>query len=126
MKQIRAIYKDRIANAGSGMSTAFRVFGKRKLAGSISADAKRAERAERDRTLAPYDNIKHTIDDVIHQLDDAKFRLEQYIEEFKASEADTKQEIQASPSDAAAYCTQCGAKIGSADKFCRNCGHQLH
>ena len=129
MKQIRAEYQSKVANAGSGIATAFSLFGKRKVAGSIRADSKRAMRDERDRVLAPYDNVKGRIDNVIHQLDSVKLQLEQRVAETKAEREASKPAPRTSKPKASPkgdqFCTQCGAGVGSSDRFCRECGSKL-
>ena len=53
----------------------------RKTAGSLRADNKRALAAQRDDAIRPYQNIKLTIDDIINQLDQAKARCQELIDE---------------------------------------------
>lgn len=95
LKLVRQHHKEITASAGSGMATALRLFGKRKLAGSISADAKRAARSDRDAATLPYERLKRIIDDVINQLDRAKLNIENWIEEAREEEEATKPPVRA-------------------------------
>ena len=114
IKGIRAEYRDRIANAGSGTAAVFSLFGKRGAAGSIRADAKRAMAAERDAAIEPYETEKFRIDDVLNQLDAAKIQFNDFIRDNKPEQ---------SPGSASGrFCTNCGAKAAKSHKFCAQCG----
>jgi hypothetical protein len=80
-KEIRAQYQDRLTNAGATPSNFASLFGKRKLAGSIRADAKREVSRQRDQQLALYAKIKLSIDDFIVQMDGAKLQLRGYLQQ---------------------------------------------
>lgn len=79
VKTIRMRYQQQMPAAGAGTSTVFSLFGKRKVAGSIRADAKRQLAAKRDREIGGYEQVKATIDDLLLQLDRAKVTVQQYI-----------------------------------------------
>lgn len=81
IKTIRAGYADKMAGAGSAASGVFTLFGQRKTAGSIRADAKRRLKSEQDRQIAPYEQVKLMIDNMINQMDRAKIQLQNYIAE---------------------------------------------
>lgn len=81
IKTIRVGYADRMVGAGATASGVFTLFGQRKTAGSIRADAKRRLKAEQDRQIAPYEQVKLMIDDMINQMDRAKIQLQNYIAE---------------------------------------------
>lgn len=81
IKTIRAGYASRMSTAGAGASNVLTIFGQRKAAGSARADAKRKLKAEQDRQIAPYQQVKLTIDDMINQMDRAKIQLQNYITE---------------------------------------------
>jgi len=83
MSQVRASYQQKMASAGSGGAAVFSLFGKRRSGSSYRADAKRRLRAERDRVLRAYSDIKVAIDDALLQGDAAKLQLQQWIEENK-------------------------------------------
>jgi rRNA maturation endonuclease Nob1 len=118
MKIIRADYSERMATAGAGTSTLMGLFGQRRAAGQLRADAKRRLRAERDATLAPYDEVKLMIDDLLVQMDSAKLQLTGFIEDLKAEE-------QAKKPTTASFCPECGQRVAKTDKFCRACGCAL-
>jgi hypothetical protein len=80
-KEIRAQYQDRQASAGETTSAFASLFGKRKLAGSIRADAKRNVARQRDQQLAPYAKIKLWIDNIIVQVDGMKLQLKSYLQQ---------------------------------------------
>ena len=61
------------------------IFG-RKTAGSMRADDKRALAAERDDSIRPYQELKLTIDAVIHQFDQAKAHCQKLIDEAKGTQ----------------------------------------
>jgi hypothetical protein len=88
IKAIRNAYKQQ--KPGSTGAGILRIFGKRKLAGQLSADAKRQASAERDKQIAPYERVKLLIDDVLAQLDGHKIRLDQLIIEEKQAAASGK------------------------------------
>lgn len=83
MKVIRAHYQEQMPAAGSGVASMFSLFGKRKVAGSIRAGAKRDVAAQRNRALHEYEVLKQTIDDLLLQLEKAKLNFQRYVEEHK-------------------------------------------
>ena len=83
MKSIRSSYQQKMPDAGSGASTVFTLFGKRKVASNIRASAKRAVAADRDHALHDYETVKLTIDDLLVQMERAKLNLQQFIEQNK-------------------------------------------
>ena len=72
IKTIRLEYKDKIANAGSTLGGVFSLFGKRRIGGSIRADAKRGMIKERDSVIFPYEDLKLVIDNYIYSIDNIK------------------------------------------------------
>ncbi len=124
MKGIRAVYQQRMSTAAATSSTVVSLFGKRKLAGQLRADEKRRLRMERDRKLQPYESIKLAIDGILTQIDNAKIKLQAFIEEVKTKEQ-AKKETAKPKSASKNYCPQCGAQVSKSDKFCRECGHML-
>ena len=118
VKQIRHTYADKAANAGQGTAGLFTLFGKRKMAGSIRADAKRSVNRERDAMIAAYERVKLTVDDLLNQTAGVKAEMEAFIAEQKAEAA------QATPRKGG-FCPQCGAKVRKSDKYCAECGTQL-
>lgn len=130
MKAIRAEYRQRVSTAAAGSSAILSLFGKRKLAGQMRAGEKRRLNAERDRKLAPYEDLKLTIDDLLVQMDAAKVRLGNLIEEAKAEEQAQKQasRVRKTTSREGAstkFCPQCGQAVDQSDGFCRECGYRL-
>jgi hypothetical protein len=130
MKNIRANYREKTSTAGEGLSTVSMLFGKKKLAGSIRASAKRSMASERDQILAPYEKLKLDIDALLTKLDSLKTQLENYIQKEKTKEG----KIEGSPISRKAtesqeepktFCPRCSCKIDPNDKFCRNCGQRL-
>ena len=123
IKEIRAGYRDKIANAGSIVDGAFSLFGKRGLGGSIRADSKRAMTQERNNVIAPYENLKLIIDNYIHSIDNAKKEIDDFIIELKSQEQLEK------PSKAntknGRFCGSCGARAAKSHKFCTQCGAKL-
>lgn len=79
IKAIRMRYQQQMPTAGAGTSTVFSLFGKRKVAGSIRADAKRQLAAKRDREIGGYEQVKAMIDDLLLQLDRAKVTVQEFI-----------------------------------------------
>lgn len=125
MKTIRAGYREKSANAGEGLSTVVSLLGKRKLAGSIRADAKRRLKREREQVLAPYEKIKLEIDNLLTKLDRLKMQIDEYIQNVKTKSESAKVALK-SKAKSKAFCPRCGDEINSSDKFCRNCGKKLH
>ena len=124
MKTIRAGYKPMIAEAGTSGWTGLLGGGK------LRASAKRRARAMRDSKLAPYDQVKLMIDDLIVQLDGAKLQLQDFMAEAKAEEKAQKEtaKAKAAPKEVDVdkrFCPQCGKAIDATDVFCRWCGHRL-
>lgn len=78
-KQVRAEFSQRSTSAGSGLSTVFSLFGKRKIAGQFRAAAKSDLRAERDNILNLYNNVKNIIDEILIEMDRIKIDLDEYI-----------------------------------------------
>jgi len=117
---IRSDYQARKANAGSGGSVVFQLFGKRGAAGQYRAAAKRDLQNERDRVLAPYGDVKLRIDKILLQTADAKSQLVEFIAQLKAGSepAITKTKTMTG----AKFCVKCGGKVSSSDRFCRDCG----
>lgn len=95
LKEIRAHYRQQSSNAASKSSTVVEIFGKRKLAGQMRADAKRQLRYNRDQIIQPYENIKLTIDDLLTQLNSAKGQINSFIGEIKAEEQAKKEATEA-------------------------------
>jgi F0F1-type ATP synthase membrane subunit b/b' len=128
MKTVRTQYKARIAAAGTSGWTGLLAMGR---GGSrYRASEKRRVRAERDSKLAPYDEVKLTIDDLLVQMDGAKLQLQEFIEEAKAEEKADKQAARAKASPEKSnierrFCPQCGKPVDAEDVFCRWCGHGL-
>lgn len=118
MKTIRADYRQRMSQPAAASSSLATIFGKRKLAGQLRADAKRGLRAERDRKLAPYDEVKLMIDDLLVQLEAGKAQLQDYVEQAKAQQQSEEQAPEP-------VCRRCGGSTASSDAFCRWCGHRL-
>jgi hypothetical protein len=79
MKTIRAQFAEKKANTGEGWMVVGTLFGQRGAGRSARASAKRQVTAERNRVLAPYEKLKHLIDDYLVQLDRAKLLFEEYI-----------------------------------------------
>ena len=131
MKAIRAEYRQKSSDAAAFSSAFLTGVGKRKAAGKRRADAKRRLQAERDRKLAPYDNLKLMIDDLLTQMDNAKVQIGSFTEEAKAEEQAQKRTAKARKTAACegapvSFCPQCGqAVVDQSDRFCRQCGHKL-
>jgi len=75
MKRIRSEYKRKRANTGAGFAIG------RKAVKRSRARRKRRVTRERDRKLAPYEELKHTIEDTILKMDEAKLQIEDWIRE---------------------------------------------
>jgi hypothetical protein len=118
MKAIRAHYRQRMSTAAATSSAFVGLLGKRKLAGQLRADEKRRLRTERDRRLAPYDQVKYVVDHALNELEGAKGQLHQYIEEVGAEQQAEEQAPQPT-------CPQCGGPTSDSDAFCRWCGRKL-
>jgi uncharacterized OB-fold protein len=119
IKGIRASYQHRMSSPAPIASTVFSLFGKRKLAGSIRADTRRALRIDLDKSIAPYEQVKMMIDDLLLQLDGARRQITQFIQQNK-----TSQRVPGSSrtQNAGVYCSSCGASMGLSDRFCPQCG----
>jgi hypothetical protein len=118
MKAIRAEYPQKMSTPAPVASSLATLLGNRKLAGEFRADAKRRLRIERDRKLAPYDELKVKIDDILLQMDVGKGQLQDYIEQVKSQQ----QPEQDAPEP---VCSQCGGPTADSDAFCRWCGQKL-
>ena len=131
MKAIRAEYRQRTSTAAATSSAIVSLLGERKLAGQMRADEKRRLNAERDRKLAPYDNLKLAIDDLLVKTDGAKALFDDFIEIAKADLQAQKQTPKAQetvPREDASlnFCPHCGQTVvDQSDRFCRQCGHKL-
>ena len=79
MKSIRQNYAERSANAGSGGSAVFTIFGKRGSAGTWRANAKRQLAKEKENELKPYDHLKIQIDGIMIQIAKAKADIKEAI-----------------------------------------------
>lgn len=77
-KAIRQSYQEKIAAVGSGAGLSGFLIGKQRAA-SMKADQKRKLSKQRDQAIAPYNDLKLTIDRALHQMDGAKLEIEQYI-----------------------------------------------
>jgi len=119
IKTIRLEYKDKIAGAGSTLGGVFSLFGKRRLGGSIRADAKRGMTKERDSVISPYEELKLVIDNYIYAIDDIKNQLKEYISEEK-NKKDSLDTIATEHIEK--FCTSCGSKLEKSHKFCAHCG----
>ncbi len=84
IKTIRQQYKEKSSTAGAGSALAIGLLGQRGLARSVRASAKRGVAQERDRKIAPYEELKMKIDGMLVKMDKFKLQLEQYIQEEKA------------------------------------------
>ncbi len=80
MKAIRDDYRDKMANAAAGSSTAMNLLGKKQKAGQIKADAKRQLRAKRNETLLPYNEIKTSLDRIIPDLEKQAAQAQKFID----------------------------------------------
>jgi len=119
IKTIRLEYKDKIANAGSTLGGVLSLFGKRRIGGSIRADAKRGMTKERDSVISPYEELKLVIDNYIYSIDDIKNQLKEYIVEEK----EKSKTIPIKSTDK--FCTSCGSKLEKSHKFCAHCGAKI-
>ncbi|WP_420632280.1 hypothetical protein [Candidatus Leptofilum sp.] len=93
IKELRAHYRQKSSGAGSGSSAALQILGKKKLAGQVRAEAKRNLRREKDSTIAPYERLKHSIDDLLSQLDNVKVQAQLFIKERKDEIASSLEEL---------------------------------
>ncbi|MEO0574990.1 MAG: zinc ribbon domain-containing protein [Pseudomonadota bacterium] len=125
MKTIRAAYRDKIANAGSVTGGIFSLFGKRGLAGNLRADAKRATRRDRDRDLAPFEDLKLYIDNLLAQLADAKNQFDAYLGELKIAAGTERPSRDSKGPSSGQFCTSCGKRVGKTHKFCASCGKKI-
>lgn len=83
IKTIRQEYKGKSSTAGSGSALVMGLLGQKGVARSIKASAKRGVAHERDRIIAPYEELKMKIDDMLVKMDRLKLQLEQYIQKEK-------------------------------------------
>jgi hypothetical protein len=125
MKMIRTEYREKSSTAGGGLSVAATLFGKKKLAGSIRASAKRGLAKERENVLAPYEKLKLDIDSLLTKLDSLKMQLESYIKREKTKER-TAKGVPKSKETSEVFCPRCGSAISSNHEFCPKCGQKLH
>jgi rubrerythrin len=130
MKTIRAQYRQKSTTSGTMPAAFLRGFGKRKLAGQLRADVKRALVAECYQVLAPYDALKLQIDELLVKTDGAKALLDNFIEMARV-ELQTQERTAIAWSDSprvaasAKFCTQCGQPVSGTKRFCSSCGHAL-
>lgn len=80
IRTIRQVYKQHIANVGSGSGLAGFLIGKGR-ARSIKASEKRGLREEHDRKIEPYQQVKLIIDQTLTDFDGAKLKVEKFIAE---------------------------------------------
>lgn len=84
IKTIRQQYKEKSSTAGAASSLALGLLAQRGVARSIRASAKRGVAQDRDRTIAPFEEPKMRIDDMLIKMDKFKLQLEQYIQKEEA------------------------------------------
>lgn len=82
---IRDNYKTKAASAASS-GALLEVFGKRKAAGQLRASRKRDLTSQRDREIAPYQQVKLTIDDLLTQTGSAKTQIQTWMTEAKTDQ----------------------------------------
>ena len=93
IKELRSHFRQKSSSAGSGSSAAFQIIGKKKLAGQVRAEAKHNVKREKDSTIAPYERVKYSIDDLLSQLDDVKVQAQSFIAERKEEIASLLEEL---------------------------------
>ena len=81
MKSIRANYSAKVSNVQAGLGSSL-LFGKG-TAKSLAASKKRDIKAQRDRTLLPYEGGKRIIDRILLETDSTKLQVSTWIESNK-------------------------------------------
>jgi hypothetical protein len=81
MQNIRQQYSEKSANAGSGGSAVFSIFGKRGSAGKWRADAKRNLAMQKAKELQPYERIKLLIDGQLVNIAQTKAQLKELMKD---------------------------------------------
>lgn len=76
-KEIRAEYTSKRTMVGKGVGSGLAAgFFGRKAVGSYNALKRDDLRREKDAELAPYEDLKHTVDNIVHNLDEMKHKIE--------------------------------------------------
>jgi hypothetical protein len=86
MKAIIAECRKRVFSVSFGSAGTVGLLGERRFRGQMLTDEKRRLEAERDVRLAPYEEVKLRVDNLLAQMDNAKAQLQDYIEQAKADE----------------------------------------
>ena len=81
MKSIRSNYSAKVSNVQAGFGSSL-LFGKG-TAKSLAASKKREIKAQRNRTLLPYEGVKRIIDRTLVETDSAKLQVSTWLESNK-------------------------------------------
>jgi len=103
MKAIRDDYRDKIAGAAAGSSTAMSMLGKKQKAGQMKADAKRQLRAKRNEVLLPYNEIKASLDRIIPDLEKQAAQAQKFVDSGNGSSTDSPAEPEGRSADLATF-----------------------
>lgn len=87
IKSIRNAYSESHSNVGAGGAALFSAFGKKGIGKSYQAKQKRAHNQERDKAIAPYEQLKVLIDKYLLAYDELKLKIDKYIEQTKSQAA---------------------------------------
>lgn len=131
MKAIRGEYRQRMSQPAAVSSSVATLFGKRKLAGQLRADERRRLRIERDRKLAPYEELRLKIDYILTDLDEAKAAARRVLDGWKMVEQGKKQsakgrEASTESAGGGPLCSHCGGPTGDTEAYCPWCGQKLN
>jgi len=103
MKAIRDDYRDKMANAAAGSSTAMSLLGRKQKAGQMKADAKRQLRAKRNDALAPYDEVKGTLDRIIPDLGKQANLAQKFVDSGNGAQTEEMTEPERRSTDLATF-----------------------
>ena len=97
-KAVRDDYRDKMANAAAGSSAAMSLLGRKQKAGQMKADAKRQLRAKRNEALAPYNQVKGSLDRIIAGLGKQATQVQKFADSGKEARPEGQKEAEMSGS----------------------------
>jgi hypothetical protein len=103
MKAIRDDYRDKMANAAAGSSTAMSLLGRKQKAGQMKADAKRQLRAKRNEALAPYNEVKSILDRIIPDVGKQATSAQKFVDSGDGAQTEEMTEPERRSTDLATF-----------------------
>jgi hypothetical protein len=103
MKAIRDDYRDKMANAAAGSSAAMSILGRKQKAGQMKADAKRQLRGKRNEELAPYNDVKGRLDQLITSLGKQATMAQKFVDSGQGTQTEERAEPEKRRTDLASF-----------------------